>query len=138
MANKIWKPELNNHQEFEIGDGCVIHSFTWIGAKVKIGNNVKIQAMVFIPDGVTLEDDVFIGPGVIFTNDPHLKCQGSEFWKETIVRKGAKIGAGAMIKAGVTIGENVVVGMGAVVLKDIPANEVWCGNPARFLRLNVK
>ena len=132
--NKIWKPELNNHQEFEIGDNCVIHSFTWIGKNVKIGSNVKIQAMTFIPDGVTIEDNVFVGPGVIFTNDPQLKCQGSEFWKNTIVKRGTKIGAGVTIKAGVVIGEGVTIGMGSVILENVPDRETWVGNPGHKIR----
>lgn len=90
--------------------------------------------MAFLPDGVTLEDDVFIAPGVIFTNDPKLDVKGKECWKDTVVKKGAKIGAGAMIRAGVTIGEGAIVGMGAVVLNDVPAGEIHAGNPAKFIK----
>jgi UDP-2-acetamido-3-amino-2,3-dideoxy-glucuronate N-acetyltransferase len=110
------------------------HRYVWIGKKVKIGDNVRIQPFAFIPDGVTIEDDVFIGPHVCFTNDPNLTCLGPKFWKETVVKRGAKIGANSTILAGVTIGKDSIVGMGSVVLSDIPDKEVWAGNPARFLK----
>ena len=112
------------------------HKFVWIGKKVKIGKRVRIQPFAFIPDGVILEDDVFIGPHVCFTNDPDLICKGPDFWKGTLVREGAKIGAGAMIKAGIIIGKKAIIGMGSVVAHDVPSKEVWDGNPARFLRIN--
>lgn len=131
--NTIWKPELNNHQEFEIGNDCIIHSFTWIGEKVKIGNRVKIQAFVFIPNGITIEDDVFIGPGVVFTNDKYPPSYGKN-WSEALIKKGASIGANATILPGITIGENALIGAGSVITKDVPANEVWVGNPASCLR----
>ncbi len=132
---KIYHPQLSNiHEDAEIGSNCVIHSHVWIGTGVKVGNRVKIQAFTFIPDGVTIEDNVFIAPNVIFTNDPKLEVKGRDFWKPTFVKRGAKIGAGAIIIAGVTIGENAVVGAGAVINKDVPASEIWAGVPAKFLK----
>ena len=102
----------------------------FLGPDVVIGERVKIQAFAFIPDGVTIEDDVFIGPHVCFTNDVY-PPSGKENWKKTLVKKGAKIGANASILAGVTIGENAMVGMGAVVIKDVPDGETHVGNPAK-------
>lgn len=131
---KIWHPELSNIGNCTIGDNCIIHSHVWIGDNVIIGNNVKIQSFSFIPDGVVIEDNVFIAPHVCFTNDPQLEIKGRGCWKKTLVKNGAKIGANASIKAGVVIGENAVIGMGSVVIKDIPAGEVWAGNPARRIK----
>jgi acetyltransferase-like isoleucine patch superfamily enzyme len=128
---KIWSEELSNIQDCEIGNDSRIHSHVWIGNGVKIGNNVKIQAFSFIPDGVTIEDNCFIGPGVVFTNDKYPPSGGKE-WRTTVVRQGASIGARAVILPGLTIGENAVVGAGSVVTKDVPPSVVVCGNPARI------
>lgn len=130
----IYHPEKSVILTEQIGDDCVIHAPVWVGKEVKIGDRVKIQAFVFIPDGVTLEDDVFIAPCVCFTNDPDLKVQGREYWKKTLVKKGAKIGANATILAGVTIGENSIIGMGSVVLHDTEPNSTYVGNPARRIK----
>ena len=130
--SKIWREDLSNlHESLDIGKDCTIHSHVWIGELVTIGNRVKIQAFSFIPSGVTLEDDVFIGPHVCFTNDKLPPSKG-EFWAETLVKKGAVIGANATMLPGVTIGENSMIGAGSVVTLDVPANEVWFGNPAKF------
>lgn len=131
-GTKIWHPELSNIQNCEIGDDCKIHSHVWIGDNVIIGNRVKIQAFAFIPDGVIVEDDCFIGPRVTFTNDKNMEIKGKNYWDKTIIKKGAKLGAGVTIIAGVTIGENAKIGAGAVVTKDIPANVVACGVPAKI------
>ena len=128
---KIWLPESSNIQTDKIGDGCTIHSHVWIGEDVVIGNNVKIQAFSFIPSGVTIEDGVFIGPRVTFTNDRNLEIKGKSHWQTTTVQKGAKIGASATIIAGVTIGANSSIGAGSVVTRNIPAGVVACGVPAR-------
>lgn len=120
----------------EIGDGTRIHAFVWIGEKAKIGARCKIQAHAFIPDGVTIGDDVFVAPAVVFTNDKHPPSHGKG-WSETIVMDGAAIGAGAVILPGVTIGEGAIIGAGAVVTKDVPAGETWVGNPARKLTKGV-
>ncbi len=119
----------------EIGENCNINCQVFIENEVKIGNNVTIKPGVQIWDGVTLEDNVFIGPNVTFTNDltPRSKVY-PEFFAKTLVKRGASIGANATIIAGNKIGENALVGAGSVVTKDIPANEVWAGNPAKFLK----
>ena len=129
----IYHPEKSLILTDKIGKNCRLHAPVWIGRNVKIGDKCRIQAFVYIPEGVILEDDVFVAPGVIFTNDPKLSCKGRKFWKSILVKKGAKIGAGAVIKAGVTIGKNAIVGMGAVVLKDVLDGETVVGNPAKKL-----
>lgn len=134
LRTKVWHPELSVLLECEIGDDCVVHAMVWIGYGVKIGNRVKIQAQCFIPEGVTIEDDCFIGPKVCFTNDPNLEIKGKDCWKPTLIKRGAKIGAGAIIKAGITIGEGAKIGMGAVVTKNVPAGEIWVGNPAKPIK----
>lgn len=118
-----------------IGDNCNINCQVFIENDVKIGDNVTIKPGVQIWDGVTLEDNVFIGPNVTFTNDllPRSKVYPEKFEK-TLVKKGASIGANATIIAGNTIGENALIGAGSVVTKDVPANEIWIGNPAKFYK----
>lgn len=115
-----------------IGRNCNINCQVLIENDVLIGDNVTIKPGVQIWDGVTLEDNVFIGPNVTFTNDlvPRSK-QYPETFVKTVVKKGASIGANATIVAGNTIGENALIGAGSVVTKDIPANTVWFGNPAK-------
>lgn len=126
----IHRPELTNIGKCQIGDGSVIHPCQ-IYDGVVIGRNCHIQAGALLFDGVTLEDEVFIGPNAVVTNDPDLSVSRDEWVpKKTLIKKGAKIGAGALIRAGVTIGENAIIGMGSVVLKDIPPGETWVGNPA--------
>jgi len=120
---RIYEPELSKILTQDIGNDSVIHSHVCIYKDVKIGERVRIQAFTFIPDGVTIEDDCFIGPRVTFTNDPKLTCKGPKYWEKTLVKKGAKIGAGANILAGVTIGENAIIGMGANVMRDVDDNE---------------
>lgn len=134
---KIYRPELSNILTEDIGEGCVIHSQVWIGQDVKIGKRCKIQAFSFIPDGVTLEDDVFVGPRVTFLNDLYPPSKG-KYWRKTLVKKGASIGGAATILPGVTIGENAVIGAGAVVTRSVPAGEVWVGVPAKYLEKKGK
>ena len=116
-----------------IGKNCNINCNVFIENDVKIGDNVTIKPGVQIWDGITIEDDVFIGPNVTFTNDlfPRSKKYPEKFEK-TLIKKGASIGANATLLAGITIGENALIGAGSVVTKDIPANEIWMGNPAKF------
>jgi len=116
----------------KIGNNCNINCNVFIENDVVIGDNVTIKPGVQVWDGVTLEDNVFIGPNVTFTNDliPRSKQYPIEFSK-TLVKKGASIGANSTIIAGNTIGENALIGAGSVVTKDIPANTVWFGNPAK-------
>jgi UDP-2-acetamido-3-amino-2,3-dideoxy-glucuronate N-acetyltransferase len=116
-----------------IGRDCKIESFVYIEEGVTVGDRCKIKPNVFIPTGVTIEDNVFIGPNVTFTNDKHPRVSGDWDLLQTIVGKGASIGAHSVILPGVKIGENAIIGAGAVVTKDIPSNSIAIGNPARVL-----
>ena len=121
----------------QIGRGCNINCHVFIENNVVIGNNVTIKPGVQLWDGVTLEDDVFVGPNVTFTNDHFPKSKNKDFkLQQILIERAASIGANATILGGVTLGENSLVGAGSVVTKDIPANEIWVGNPAEFLRKN--
>jgi acetyltransferase-like isoleucine patch superfamily enzyme len=135
-------PESTNIWQFcvvlphaQIGENCNICSHCFIENDVVIGNNVTIKCGVQVWDGITLEDDVMVGSNVTFTNDMYPKSK-NEDWKllRTKVCKGASIGAGAVILPGLTIGEGAMIGAGSVVTKDVPAGELWIGNPARFSR----
>jgi len=127
----------------EIGDNTKVGSYVEIREKVKIGKNCKIQAFAFLPQGVILEDEVFIGPHACFVNDKipratvngKLKEQGKD-WEPltTIIKKGASIGANATILGGITIGENSIVGAGSVVTKNVPDNVIVVGNPAKIIK----
>lgn len=132
---KLWHEHLSNISEkATIGEGTVLHAAAHVHDDVVIGKDCQIEAQVFIPNGVTLEDNVFVGPMVCFTNDLTLDTPRNE-WEpvKTLVKKGVRIGANATIRAGVTIGENAIIGCGSVVLKDIPPGEKWAGNPAKPL-----
>jgi len=126
-----------------IGDNTKIGTFVEIQKGAVIGKNCKISSHTFICEGVTIEDEVFIGHGVTFINDLYPRAttsdgqlQGEQDWKviPTVVKKRASIGSGATILAGVTIGEEAIVGAGSVVTKDVPPRTVVAGNPARVLR----
>jgi UDP-2-acetamido-3-amino-2,3-dideoxy-glucuronate N-acetyltransferase len=138
----IYHPDLVNLYGCEIGDGCKIGAFVEIRKQVQIGRNVKIQAFAFIPEGVTIEDGVFIGPHACFTNDkyPHAvnpdgSLMGPSDWEvvPSLVKQGASIGANATILGGITIGEYAMVGAGAVVTHDVPGYAVVLGVPARVV-----
>jgi acetyltransferase-like isoleucine patch superfamily enzyme len=118
-----------------IGEDCNICDQTFIENDVVIGNRVTIKSGVHIWDGARIEDDVFIGPDVAFTNDryPRSKRYPKKF-QNIVIRKGASIGANATLLSGIMIGENAMVGAGSVVTKDVPANALVVGNPARFVR----
>jgi acetyltransferase-like isoleucine patch superfamily enzyme len=127
----------------EIGDETKIGAFVEIQKNAKIGCRCKISSHTFICEGVTIEDNVFIGHGVMFTNDTYPratsvdgKLQTEADWKveKTVVRRGASIGTGATILPNTSIGENAVVGAGSVVTRDVPANAITAGNPAKVLR----
>jgi len=121
--------------EAKIGENCNICANVLIENDVTVGNNVTVKSGVQLWDGVTIEDNVFIGPNVTFTNDlfPRSKVHPKEYAK-TIIKKGASIGANSTIVCGHTIGENAMIGAGSVVTKDVPAGEVWYGNPARYVK----
>jgi UDP-2-acetamido-3-amino-2,3-dideoxy-glucuronate N-acetyltransferase len=114
----------------KIGQDGNIGAFCEIGNNVVIGDRVRVGAMSYIPEGVTIEDDVFIGPRVTMTNDKY-PPSGKENWKQTLIKKNAAIGAGVTIVCGVTIGECALIGAGSVVTKDVPAYQTWYGVPAR-------
>jgi acetyltransferase-like isoleucine patch superfamily enzyme len=127
----------------EIGDDVKIGTFVEIQKGVKIGNRCKISSHTFICEGVTLEDEVFVGHGVVFTNDrlPRATNQKGELqtesdWKciQTLVKRAASIGSGATLLCGVTIGENAMIGAGSVVTKDVPTGATVAGNPARIMK----
>ena len=122
-------------EKAKIGKNCNVCANVLIENDVEIGDNVTIKSGVQVWDGVTLEDNVFIGPNVTFTNDLFPRSKNPD-WQlsKTVIKKGASIGANATILAGVTVGENAMIGAGSVVTKDIPDNEVWAGNPAKFMR----
>ena len=118
-----------------IGKNCVIGQNVNIGSNVSIGNYVKIQNNVSVYEGVTLEDYVFCGPSMVFTNviDPRCKYpqKGSEFYHKTLVKEGASIGANATIICGTTIGKHAFIGAGAVITKDVPDYALMVGVPAK-------
>jgi acetyltransferase-like isoleucine patch superfamily enzyme len=122
-----------NLYKCKIGRNCKIDAYVYIEEGVTIGDNCKVRPFVFIPTGVTIEDDVFIGPGVCFTNDKYPKVKGK--WKllKTVVRKGASIGANSTVLAGVTIGDGALVGAGSVVTKSVLNKAVVAGNPATIM-----
>jgi acetyltransferase-like isoleucine patch superfamily enzyme len=126
-----------------IGDNTKVGAFVEIQKNADIGKNVKISSHTFICEGVTIEDEAFIGHNVSFINDKYPRAttaggelQRDEDWQvvRTRVKRGASIGTGSTILCGVTIGENAVVGAGSVVTRDVPDNTVVAGNPARLLR----
>ena len=116
-----------------IGENCNIGQNVVISPQVVLGNNVKVQNNVSIYTGVICEDDVFLGPSMVFTNviNPRSAVNRKEEYKKTIVQKGASIGANATIVCGVTIGKFAMIGAGAVVIKDIPDYAIVVGNPSR-------
>lgn len=128
---KIW--DFVNLYECEIGDNCMIGNFVEIQKGAKIGNDCRIQSHSFICDLVTIEDNVFIGHGVMFINDKYPPSGDSEKWESTLIKKNVSIGSNATILP-VTIGENSVIGAGAVVTRDVPSNVVVAGNPARIIK----
>ena len=127
----------------EIGDQSKIGAFVEIQKNVRVGKRCKISSHTFICEGVTIEDNVFIGHGVTFINDSYPRATNAEGnlqteadWKVelTVVKKGASIGSGATILSHISIGENAIVGAGSVVTNEVPANSIVAGNPARVLR----
>lgn len=116
-----------------IGEGCVLGQNVYIGNRVVIGNNVRIQNNVSVFDNVTLEDDVFCGPSMVFTNviNPRAFLSRKDEYRDTLVRRGATLGANCTIVCGVSIGEYAFVGAGALVRHDVPGHALVLGVPAR-------
>jgi len=126
-----------------IGDETKIGAFVEIQKNASVGRRCKISSHTFVCEGVTIEDNVFVGHGVTFVNDsyPRATTRGGELQKEsdwkvekTLVKCGASIGSGATILANLVIGENAIVGAGSVVTRDVPSNAIVAGNPAKVLR----
>ncbi len=127
----------------EIGDNTKIGPFVEIQKGARIGQNCKISSHTFICEGVTMEDNVFVGHNVTFINDPFPKAtnddgnpQTEDDWVciPTLVKKGASIGSAATLLSGITVGEHAIVGAGSVVTKDVPPNIIVAGNPAKIIR----
>lgn len=139
---RIFQPDLVNLYGCTIGDDTKIGAFVEIQKGVTIGKLCKISSHSFLCEGVTVEDQVFVGHGVMFTNDlfpratnPDGSLQTEADWHvvPTLIKRRASIGSNATIIAGITIGEGAVIGAGAVVTKDVPANAIVAGNPARVI-----
>lgn len=127
----------------EIGDETKIGAFVEIQKNANVGRRCKISSHTFVCEGVTIEDNVFIGHGVTFVNDsyprattPDGEIQTEKDWRveRTLVKRGASIGSGSTILSNLVIGENAIVGAGSVVTRDVPANVIVAGNPAKVLR----
>jgi UDP-2-acetamido-3-amino-2,3-dideoxy-glucuronate N-acetyltransferase len=127
----------------QIGDETKIGAFVEIQKNASVGRRCKVSSHTFVCEGVTIEDNVFIGHGVTFINDsyPRATAEGGHLqteqdWKveKTVVKRGASIGSGVTILANVTIGENAIVGAGSMVTRDVPPNTIVAGNPAKVLR----
>ncbi len=138
---QIHHPSLVNLYGCTIGDDVKIGAFVEIQKGAVVGSRCKISSHSFLCEGVTLEDEVFVGHGVIFTNDPYPRAtadgrlQAETDWAvvPTMVRRGASIGSGVVIRCGVTIGEHAMIGAGAVVTRDVAAHAIVAGVPARVL-----
>lgn len=127
----------------EIGDDSKIGTFVEIQKGAKVGRRCKVSSHTFICEGVTIEDEVFVGHGVTFTNDRFPRATNADGslqtdadWKcvPTLVKRGASIGSGATLLCGITVGERAIIGAGSVVTKDVPADAIVAGNPARPMR----
>lgn len=115
-----------------IGADCNINAQVFIENDVRIGDRVTVKCGVQLWDGLTVEDDVFIGPNVTFTNDPTPRSKRYPVsFQRTLIERGASIGANATILGGLRIGAGALIGAGSVVTRDVPAGELWVGNPAR-------
>jgi len=143
LGKNVCIRDFTNLYGCEIGDDVKIGTFVEIQKGVKIGNRCKISSHTFICEGVTLEDDIFIGHNVTFTNDRYPRAtngdeqlQTDADWAciRTLVKRGASIGSGTTLLCGITIGEHAMIGAGSVVTKDVPPGAVVAGNPARMFR----
>ena len=137
----VVQPDLVNLYGCSIGEGTRIGAFVEIQKNAVIGARCKISSHTFICEGVAIEDEVFVGHGVMFINDPVPRAtsggrlQSGDDWKvvPTTIRKGASLGSGVVVMCGVTVGEGALVGAGAVVTRNVPAGAVVAGVPARVM-----
>jgi acetyltransferase-like isoleucine patch superfamily enzyme len=143
LGENVMLNDFINLYGCRIGDNTKIGPFVEIQKNVVVGRNCKIQSHSFLCEGVTIEDDAFIGHGVMFINDRYPRStseagalQTEADWQvvPTLIRKGASIGSNATILCGVTVGEGAIVGAGSVVTRDVPAGVIVAGNPARIVR----
>jgi acetyltransferase-like isoleucine patch superfamily enzyme len=143
LGNGVKLSKFINLYGCEIGDETKIGAFVEIQKNARVGRRCKISSHTFICDGVNIEDNVFVGHSVTFINDSYPRAatadgqlQTEKDWKveRTLVKKGASIGSGTTVLSNVTIGENAIVGAGSVVTRDVPANAIVAGNPARLKR----
>jgi acetyltransferase-like isoleucine patch superfamily enzyme len=142
LGSNVKLAQFINLYGCEIGDDTKIGAFVEVQKNATIGRRCKISSHTFICEGVSIEDNVFIGHGVVFINDTYPRAtvegrlQTEADWKleKTVVKKGASIGSGCTILANVTIGENSLVGAGSVVTRDVPPNVIVAGNPAKVVR----
>jgi acetyltransferase-like isoleucine patch superfamily enzyme len=146
LGNNVKIFDFVNLYGCSIGDNTKVGTFVEIQKNATIGNNCKISTHTFICEGVHIEDNVFIGHNVTFINDKYPRStnedgelQTENDWSvvETYIKKGASIGSSATILCGVTIGENAIIGAGSVVTKDVPANSIVAGVPAKQIKKNV-
>jgi acetyltransferase-like isoleucine patch superfamily enzyme len=143
LGKRVLIHDFTNLYGCQIGDDVKVGTFVEIQKGVKVGNRCKISSHTFICEGVTIEDEVFVGHNVTFINDRRPRAVNAEGRLQTeadwgcvptLVRKGASIGSGSVLLCGVTIGENALVGAGSVVTRDVAAGAVVAGNPARPIR----
>ena len=143
LGNNVRLSKFINLYGCEIGEETKIGAFVEIQKNVRVGKCCKISSHTFICEGVVIEDNVFIGHGVMFINDNyprattadgHLQTEADWKVERTVIKRGASIGSGATILSNTTIGEDAIVGAGSVVTKDVPPNSIVAGNPARVLR----
>jgi UDP-2-acetamido-3-amino-2,3-dideoxy-glucuronate N-acetyltransferase len=146
LGRNVYVFDFTNLYGCEIGDDVRIGAFVEIQKGAKIGSRCKISSHTFICEGVTLEDEVFVGHHVVFTNDLYPRAtngdnqlQTERDWEcvPTLVKRGASIGSGAVLLCGITVGEDSVIGAGSVVTRDVPPGAVVAGNPARIIRAAV-